>query len=849
MADRLSGYRRKRDFAATPEPSAGHARATGKSSAAHFVVHLHHARSRHFDFRLQVGDSLRSWAVPKGPSLDPRHKRLAVQVEDHPLKYGQFEGQIPRGQYGAGQVWIWDEGDWSPEGDPQKALKSGHLRFTLHGHRLHGAWSLIRTRLSGKQPQWLLIKSHDEAERRGDEADDVPLSVWSGNGGTTQSELQRTPHSRRKSSRAARSRSRPKAARSSTRLPARIDLQLARLVEAAPDGKEWLHEIKFDGYRILIWREGQTVRITSRGEQDWSAKLPATADATRRLSCDSCILDGELVTLDEEGRSRFGQLQRVFGQSDGEKKMRAMIFDVLWLDGQDLRHEPQLERKNALGTLLRKAAAPLHLTEYVIGNGAASVQAACEHGLEGIVSKKADAAYAGGRGGAWLKTKCVQSDEYAIVGYTRGQGARERLGSLLLASPAGDGRWRYRGRVGTGLPERTIGNLLKRLKRAAEPPKLEHAPQRAQLRGATPIWVAPQNVVEVEFRGYTEDGLLRQGSLKGLREDRKVQSLKPSQRDKAQVRSPVRPASKAADAARRKPAKPRVAAALEVAQVRLTHPERILFKDPRITKEELATFYRDIAGFILPGLINRPQMLLRCPDGADGECFFQKHIGRSFPKAVHEVADKASRQKWIYIDDLAGLLSLVQMNALEYHVWGCTVEDLEHADRIVMDLDPGEGVAWKHMIEAAHTLREQLSARKLESFVRTSGGKGLHVVIPLNPAADWDAVGSFARALADGLAATQPERYLAVNSKAKRPGKIFIDYLRNGRGSTAVCSYSLRNRAGAPIATPLTWDELPKVRGGDQFRFDNIRRRLSRLSADPWTGIERVKQALPRSGG
>jgi len=283
--------------------------------------------------------------------------------------------------------------------------------------------------------------------------------------------------------------------------------------------------------------------------------------------------------------------------------------------------------------------------------------------------------------------------------------------------------------------------------------------------------------------------------------------------------------------------------------VRLTHPERVLFRDPEITKEQLATFYRDIAAFILPGLIRRPQMLLRCPDGADGECFFQKHIGRSFPKAVHEVADKTSGQKWIYIDDLAGLLSLVQMNALEYHVWGCTIEDLEHADRIVMDLDPGEGVPWKHMIEAAHTLREQLSAARLQSFVRTSGGKGLHVVIPLNPAADWDAVGRFARALAEGLVTTRPERYLAVNSKAKRPGKIFIDYLRNARGSTAVCSYSLRNRASAPIATPLAWEELPKVRGGDQFRFDNIRRRLSGLSAEPWAGIERVKQVLPRSSG
>ena len=846
MADRLATYRAKRDFSATPEPAA--ARRRDPARGHHFVVHLHHARSRHFDFRLQLGESLRSWAVPKGPSLDPRNKRLAVEVEDHPLKYGHFEGTIPAGQYGAGEVRIWDEGDWSPDGDAERALRAGHLRFTLRGHRLSGAWSLIRTRLSGKKPQWLLIKSHDAAERRGDEADDTPLSEWTGNGGGRMRTTAPAASKSRKSSANPKDQRHTARAAGRTRLPGTIDLQLARLVDEPPAGEGWLHEVKFDGYRVLIWRDGDEVRISSRGGQDWTPRLGATAAAARQLPCGSCILDGEVVTLDAEGRSSFGGLQQLFGQAGGEKKLRAMIFDLLYLDGEDLRNKPQLERKNSLGKLLKKAPTPLKLTEYVVGDGARTFAAACQHHLEGIVSKDVRAAYAGGRGGAWLKTKCVQSDEYVIVGYTKGKGARADLGALLLASPAGKGRWRYRGRVGTGLPERTISKLLKRLDRVAQAPELEPTPTRAQLRGAAAIWVAPENVVEVEYRGYTEDGLLRQASLKGLREDRSVRSLKAAGRDSAPVTSPVR-GSKAARGKRRSGSSASTnsgpVAGDSPAGVRLTHPERVLFKEPHITKGDLAAFYRDIGEFILPGLVNRPQMLLRCPDGASGECFFQKHLSQGFPTAVHEVKD--GKLRWLYVEDLKGLISLVQMSALEYHVWGCRVGDLEHADRIVMDLDPGPEVPWKELITAALALHERLDAHKLKSFVRTSGGKGLHVVIPLKPAAAWDAVGAFARALAEDLATERPERFVAVASKAKRPGRIFIDYLRNGRGSTAVCSYSLRNRPGAPIATPLTWEELPQVRAGDQYRFENIRRRLADLKADPWSGIERIRQSLPRA--
>jgi bifunctional non-homologous end joining protein LigD len=520
----LAAYRRKRDFKLTPEPRDRGAAARGDAHT--FVVHLHHARARHFDLRLQVGDVLRSWAVPKGPSLDPHNKRLAVEVEDHPLAYRRFEGDIPQGQYGAGTVWIWDRGTWTPQGDPRKGLRDGHLRFTLRGERLKGDWSLIRTRIKGRQPEWLLIKVQDAAARSGDEADDVPLSRWRSTRARSRSRNRPAAHG---------ARARPRSGAASQRPPERIGLQLARLVDAAPEGNGWLHEVKFDGYRVLIWRAGAAIRITSRGSQDWTQKLPATARAVAQLPCQSCVLDAELVALDQDGRSSFSRLQQCFGEEHGEARLRTMVFDLLYLDGRDLRALPQLARKKSLAQLLKRVRAPLMLTSFTVGHGTQAARAACEQGLEGIISKAAAAAYEDGRGGAWLKVKCVQSDEFAIVGYTTGQGAREELGSLLLATPAGSSTWRYMGRVGTGFNARTVADLLRRMRTRSEPVRLENPPARAQLRGARPKWVTPTLVVEVEFRGYTGDGLLRQASLKGVRPDRGVGSLRPGRRDKASV--------------------------------------------------------------------------------------------------------------------------------------------------------------------------------------------------------------------------------------------------------------------------------------------------------------------------
>lgn len=804
--ERLAEYRRKRDFAATPEPATAAALETAPAHALRYVVQLHHARRRHFDFRLELEGSLRSWAVPKGPSLDPAARRLAVQVEDHPLDYAGFEGRIPDGHYGAGEVRIWDEGLWRADGDAHAALVKGHLKFELLGTRLRGHWSLVRTQGDARQPQWLLIKSPDAEARKGDIADDTPLRDWRAERGIDKA--------------------------GAITLPQDVGLQLATLSAHAPRGDGWLHEEKFDGYRLLMWREDDIVRIRSRGDQDWTMRLPALGAALRALPCRSVLLDAELVALDAHGRSRFGLLQQAFSSAQ-PRGLVAMVFDVLALDGRDLRAQPLSQRRTALERLLRTAPAPLHRVSAIEGDGEAVAAAACAQGLEGIVSKRLDAPYTAGRNTHWLKTKCVASDEYVVVGYTAGKGARERLGALLLAEPAARGKpWRYRGRVGSGLDEALIARLLRQFIGTA-PPALQPQPARAQLRGAVPHWVRPECVVEVEYRGFTDDGLLRQPSLKGLREDRSADSLRPGTRDRHHAHTPLGNGR---------------SEQTSMNMPHLTHPDRVLFADPPITKRELAAFYTDIAAWILPGLRDRPVSLVRCPEGAEGECFFQKHRSPGFPDAVRDFADPHDAQHWLYIEDLDGLLGLVQMNALEYHVWGSTVRDIEHADRLVIDLDPAPDVPWKAVRAAALDVRERLEALDLASYLRTSGGKGLHVVVPLSPGARWDEARNFTHALAETMAREQPDRYVAVASKAQREGRVFIDYLRNGRGATAVCSYSLRNRPHAPIATPLRWDELGRLRSADQFRYANIRKRLASLAEDPWAGIDTLRQSLPRPG-
>ncbi len=840
---RLATYRRKRDFRHTPEPAAtprAHEPREATQGGRKFVIHLHHARRRHFDLRLQVGGTLRSWAVPKGPSRDPLIKHLAVQVEDHPLSYGSFEGVIPQGHYGAGTVAIWDEGTWSTEGSAVQQLEDGHLRFELHGSRLHGGWSLIRTGMKGDKPQWLLIKAHDAFVVPNDVADDTPLSQWKAEHGGE--ENPRAPRAKR-TARAAKTTALPNADR--------FEFQLARLRHSAPAGDDWLHEVKYDGYRMLAWRNGSELQLLSRNRLDWTAKLPSIARAIRALKCRACVLDGELVVFDEQGRSRFHLLQREFNRTQAQAVHYA-VFDLLWLDGDDLRGLPLCERKAALSKLLEHADDALVISGFIRGKGALAYKRACEAGLEGVIAKAVDAPYRGGRSDNWQKLKCIDSDEFVIVGYTPGKGSRGDLGALLLAERKGK-EWRYVGRVGTGFDEAMLKQVFSSLKPVREKPYLIDAPNARQLRGAKPVWVKPEHVAEIAFRGRTGDGLLRQGSFKGLRPDKRPADLRDCDRDEGEPSVPR--ASQSAKKSTRKSASKsnRKSAAKPATEftpdnIPLTHPERVLIPKPRVTKLALAQFYRSIAEHLLPGIIGRPLSLVRCPDGVGNPCFFQKHSMQGMPESIRvgmQTNSKDEEEEYLYVDDIEGVMALVQMNVIEIHPWGSTIADLEHPDRLVFDLDPDIGVEWPRVKKAALLLRERLQTVGLESFLRTTGGKGLHVVVPLNPRPDWNTAKAFSHALARTLEQESSKEYVSVATKSKRKGRIFVDYLRNARGSTAVASYSVRAREGAGVATPLHWEELSRLRSGAQYTIENIARRLKTMKDDPWRGIEEVRQALP----
>ncbi|HXS72950.1 MAG TPA: DNA ligase D [Rhodanobacteraceae bacterium] len=826
----LETYRRKRDFQHTPEPARTPRRRAARAAETaerRFVVHLHHARRRHFDLRLQVGGSLRSWAVPKGPSRDPSIKHLAVQVEDHPLSYAAFEGTIPEGHYGAGTVAIWDEGTWSTDESATRQLEKGHLRFELHGARLRGRWSLIRTgSKSSDKPQWLLIKGEDSYTDRGDVADDTPLSQWK----VEHLQKEAAQSGSRKTTRSVR-RTKARAAEASQLSPQDFGFQLARLHQRAPSGSNWLHEVKYDGYRMLAWRDHDKLQLLSRNHLDWTDRLPRIVAAVRALECRSCALDGELVVFDHEGHTRFDLLQQEFTRAHADAT-HYVVFDLLMLDGKDLRDRPLQERKAALSRLLERGHAKraddvLMLSGFIQGEGALAYKRACEAGLEGVISKAIEAPYATGRNDAWRKLKCIDSDEFVIVGYTAGRGSRGALGALLLAEPREQG-WHYVGRVGTGMDAPMLKRVHGMLKVARTAPKLLNPPDAKQLRGVKPVWVKPEHVVEIAYRGRTGDDMLRQGSFKGLRPDKSPGDLRDRDAD-------------ADEAAPQDSVMPKIA---------LTHPERVLIEKPRVTKQSLADFYVGVADRLLPGIVGRPLSLVRCPDGIGNQCFFQKHGMRGMPEAIRVGTQRNSRgenEEFLYVDGIEGVLGLVQMNVIEIHPWGSTIADIDHPDRLVFDLDPDPGVAWPRVRDAAKRLRERLAAVKLQGFLRTTGGKGLHVVVPLNPRPDWESAKAFSQALARTLEAEWPRDYVSVATKSKRSGRIFVDYLRNARGSTAVTSYCVRAREGAGVATPLHWEELPKLRSGAQYTIKNISRRLQKLQRDPWAGIEEVRQALPQS--
>jgi bifunctional non-homologous end joining protein LigD len=812
----LEEYRRKRKFEHTREPAPDSAVPAGARTI--FVVQLHHARRRHFDFRLQVDDALKSWAVPKGPSYDPAVKRLAVEVEDHPLAYADFEGDIAEGNYGAGHVDTFDRGVWSSAGDVHAQLEKGHLRFELFGERLKGGWHLIRSGTSAAKPQWFLMKAKDAYA--GDvEADDLL-------------DTKAPPKSRRAMpARLAKLAAALPHSRKQAITTAFFKPELARLHAAPPEGEDWLHEVKWDGYRILTAIAGGAVNLWSRNALTWNDRLPDIEQALAGLGLDSARLDGELIALDARGHSDFNALQKTLS-GEAQAPLVYVLFDLVHLQGYDLAASPLLERKALLQKLLARAPPHLAFSTHSRGDGAAAFAMAGEQELEGIMSKRIDSPYHAGRSDDWRKIKRLQSDEFAIVGYTAGKGSRSGFGSLLLARPDGEGGWDYAGRVGTGFSEQQLRALGKRLATGGSTsPTVDPASVDPLLRGAR--WLPPRAVAEVYFRGVGGNGLLRQPSLKTLREDKSADGLRDADRPTAK-------------AAARKTA-PRTARKSTTAKaVTITHPDRVVFPDDGITKQQVADYYRAVMDWFLPGVSGRPLSIVRCPEGIGGACFFQKHIisGLKRVGSVRLKEESGATGQYLFVADAESAIELVQFGAIEFHPWGASVDDPEHATRLVFDLDPDPDVAWPRMVAAARLLRKLLLQAALQSFVRTTGGKGLHVVVPLNPGVEWATAKAFAQAFAQALAQMHPLEFVAVASKSRRKSRIFVDYLRNARGSTSVASYSLRARAGAPVAVPLRWEELGRIKSGQAFDIHSLPARLRHLRKDPWAGIDDVKQGL-----
>ena len=827
----LETYRRKRDFSATREPSKG-----GRRGGRIFVVQLHHASHRHYDFRLELDGALKSWAVPKGPSLDPAVKRLAVEVEDHPIAYAAFEGEIAEGNYGAGQVNIFDSGTWEPIGKARDGLESGELKFILHGDILRGSWVLVRTRREGSKPQWLLIKHRDEYAEKA-EADDFvdPGSDRPRRRGRKAAAKARTASVQKRSPRRA-----PKELPGST--PERITdgafkPELCKPVERTPGGDGWLHEAKWDGYRLLAALARDTVRLWSRNGIEWTDRLPEIAAAVASLGLSSARLDGEIIVL-EQGRDSFNALQqRLAGESDAP--VLYMLFDVVHAEGRSFADVPLHARKSWLGA--RLAAHPhalLRYSEHEVGNGPALFAQAGANGLEGLVSKRADSPYRGARNGDWVKSKARLSDEFVVVGFTEPKGHRRGLGALLLGKPLGRGL-RYAGRVGTGIGAEQLRALRRRLEGSLTDTAPVPLDGIAKADRAGAHWVEPELVVEVFFQGIGKRGLLRQPAFKTMRADKSPDDVAP-----ATAGGPLPPGNVATAAKRPSRRKETV---MTPSDVEITHPDRVVYAELGRTKQDVADYYRAVAPWLLAQVRGRPLSIVRCPDGVDESCFFQKHATAGIGDHVSGVMirEKSGRNRYLCIDNAEALLELVQMNALEFHPWGARSDDPERADRIVFDLDPGPSVTWGAVKRAARRLHERLESIGLRSFLRTSGGKGLHVVVPLRPAVAWDEVKPFARAIAEAMVETDPERFVSVADKSQRKGRIFIDWLRNAHGATSIASYSLRARPSAGVAMPLTWEDLTRVRKPDQFTLKNALAWIEKRDGDPWDGIDAFRQSLP----
>jgi bifunctional non-homologous end joining protein LigD len=862
----LDVYRKKRKFSVTSEPRGRAKRGRGGNA---YVIQKHAARRLHYDLRLELDGVMKSWAVTRGPSLNPDDKRLAVHVEDHPIEYNKFEGTIPRGEYGGGTVMIWDRGTWHPEGDPHKGLAKGHLEFELDGEKLRGRWHLVRLKARPKErhDNWLLIKGKDD-EARGPRGKDIleeePQSavtgrsieeiaagkgnkrVWHSNrssGGVaavpqnpaaTKPGIKPWARPRKAATAVAAMDQKKSAGAARARLPDFVPPSLATLLDRPPGGKEWLHEIKYDGYRVEARLDHGKVRLLTRNEQDWTHRFKPIAAAVAALPAETALLDGELVVEDDKGVSSFSLLQIDLkaGRSD---RLVYYVFDLLFLDGRDLAGEPLIARKAALERLLKAAGkdSRIRFTEHLNEDGATVFKHARDMHLEGIVSKRKNAPYRSGRSDNFVKSKTHDEQEFIVAGFSPASALPHAVGALTVAVRE-DGELRYAGRVGTGYTRDTARELWKRLK----PLQIDRPPLDLPKdeRRKDVIWVKPQLVIEAEYRGITHDNLLRQASFKGVRED------KPA----SQVIREMPVAAATQRQATKKSANPKAGArsksAAPVANVRLSHPDRVYWPDTGVTKQGLAEYYVSVWDWMAPHIVDRPLALVRAPEGVGGETFFQKHIGANVKNSPLRHTVAAKEHDVIAVEKLDDLIALVQSGALEVHVRGSRLPKLDLCDRIVFDLDPGEGVAWKDIVAAAREIRERLDGVKLKSFAKLTGGKGIHVMLPID-GTDWDTAKDFSQAVVMSMVADAPQRYVGKMTKSLRKGKIFIDYFRNSREATSVAAYSTRARPGAAVSAPLSWEQLGRTKGAADFTVLNLKKSFKQ---DPWADIGKVRQKLPK---
>jgi len=838
----LARYWAKRDFSLTAEPRGEHAE-PGESLS--FVIQKHAASRLHYDFRLELDGVLVSWAVPKGPSYDPADKRMAIHVEDHPLSYGSFEGTIPPKQYGAGTVIVWDNGTWESIGDARDGLKKGKLVFRMHGQKMRGLWELVKIAKGGeKQEPWLLFKKRDEFARPKADFDVVtalPDSVIA--------KPLVKPEAKTAVPASKKARKAPAAAKASRHngtgaviagavkaaLPERLSPQLATLATGVPSSGQWVYEIKFDGYRIMARIEKGKVALMTRGGHDWSSKMPGLVGELERFGITSGWLDGEIVVIGKNGAPEFNALQKAFDTRTSGNGIDYFLFDIPFFEGYDLRSVELASRRQLLKALLNeKGTEHVRFSAAFEADPASVLVSACRMNLEGVIAKRADAPYASRRTETWLKLKCKQRQEFVVCGYTDRSDGTPQIGSLLLGVHDESGALISVGSVGTGwdskeataLKEKLATLEVKKAPFTLGPSKPGRWSKRVT---GSERWVEPKLVAEVEFAEWTPDGQIRHASYVALRSDKLARTITREVAKNPAGSAPVRSANKDA-----------------VGAIRVTHGERVIDPDSRLTKLDLVRYYESVSDWILPHLKGRPCSLVRGPKGVTGQLFFQKHGEKIGIPGIKELDASLwpGHDALLEVGSAQALVGAAQMNVIEFHTWNSTAKNIDKPDRMIFDLDPGTGTSWQHVQEAAMLVRGLLSELGLSSWLKTSGGKGLHVVVPLAPRLEYETVKSFSQAVVQHLAKTIPSRFVAKSGASNRVGKLFVDYLRNGHGATTAAAFSARARPGLGVSMPVSWDELAKLKSGAQWTIATAREHLSFQSADPWAGYWKEKQTL-----